>query len=495
MALPRIDGNDLVARLARAAQKAVAPPPAAKAPAPAMKKESEFSTGAGRALRDFSASGSLPSSGKTVSLEKAVRPDDGGSPPDERQIQAATDDLKNALATRKTAYSTGNFHAEEAADEDVSGAQARLKQAIKSSGQALQDVNMNYAYSQKDPAERIMVAEAAADLAGDQADAVAAKYGLQGDSNLEGRAPDGEHMTDAEKKKVSVASANATRDARELQGRMIDQLNQVADRSVADVRATGVSQADALKQLQPAAAGKTGQDVLFEKSGVPNTLGMTDAEKHDLYEKKFLATASKDAIAAYNSGQRVVLALRHDTSLSENGGKGEFDDRFVVLQKSPQVAHEYRACLDPNTQYGNGMRSTYNQTSSSVGPYASSDGNGKAEAYGRIAGGQTIRFQTGPDNKLYPPPNGGYRTQGDGNGDGDLNDNDYRTEDSNGFQLHGSAVGHTGSGGCITVPFYMWNDFKADATQGNSTVSVKNSPTWWPWSGSHNETTLYVAMA
>ncbi|MBX7099419.1 MAG: hypothetical protein K1X89_17020 [Myxococcaceae bacterium] len=415
-------------------------------------------------------------------------------------VRTALDDYKAARASAQEASGSGNFSRVEHSDEEVSAKRAKLKAAIDASGVPLDQVNEKFGAQSGDPAERMMIADVTAELARDKADAVAKKYGLT--PNLEGRNPDAEHIGEEDRKKVSPESDKASREARELEGKLQDQLLQVTDQSVATLRGQGLSREDAIATLKKS-AGPDAANVLEEKPGVPNTLGMTNDEKTQVYEKIFLEKASPDAKAAYERGEKVLLGVRHDTPVYANDGRGEFDDKFVVLQKphdgQPQLVKEYRACLDPNTQYGNGIRDNYDVKGKpeNMGQYSTYHEGGtfsdpSVDAYSRISGGQTIRMQTGPDGRLYPPPGGGYQVDADLNGDGVFNDGFSKTNPKNGYELHGSAVGHTGSGGCVTVPFYQWDEFQKTITGGQPTVSEKQGH--WPWSPSKDESTIYMTI-
>lgn len=479
-------------------------PVAAKAPS-TIDGRSSYSTGRDLALRDFATTGALPSNaqptkGTPGATAGAVGPVAQPKPTSSTaSVQSAVEQLKGAQATQQTAGTS--LSRQEHADLEVATARTKLKEAIDTSGIPLNQVNARFAQTSSSPADRLMVAEAAADLGKDKADAVAAKYGLQNDPNLEGRAPGGAHLAAADASRVSQQSADDTTKARLLEGQLQDQLLQTADRSVADLRGQGLSREQALGQLQKG-AGATAAEVLGEKSGVPNTLGMTQQEKGAVYLSRFQATASPEAKTAYERGERVVLGLRHDTPLSENDGKGVYDDRFVVLQKGSAgdvgLVKEYRACLDPNTKYGDSMRDTFDTKSdAAVGPYATAHADNPlnpfdsntVDAYGRITSGQTIRFQTGPDSTLYPPPDGGYQVQGDANGDGAWNDSATRSAKGNQYQLHHGATGHTGSGGCLTVPPSQWADFRSTILDGQPTVSSGHL-----WKSSQ-EQAVYVTLA
>ena len=209
---------------------------------------------------------------------------------------------------------------------------------------------------------------------------------------------------------------------------------------------------------------------------MPNTVGMTEQERAAIYEPNFLRDASPEARAAYEAGQPVTYAIRHDTPLSENNERGVFDDRYVVLQKNPETGevtvHEFDGAQDPNTQYGDGMRTTLPASGTGpleMGSYGSFGGqtvtpwgwSAEVSVYGRPADG-TILMTGGPkEGKIYPDGND-YQVEYDLNGDGVFNDPDsQRRAMDNGYQLHGGKTdySHTGSGGCLTIPPHQWNAY------------------------------------
>lgn len=410
-------------------------------------------------------------------------------------------DSDQALADVKTAEDHWSQGAQTRQQDDsrttqLSNAHDELKAAVKAEG-----ADAILARHPNDPAVRTQVAQAELDIANDNLAAQEAKIPNLGQVKAQDqgasdngmmknlRGPDGKPISMDQYKQLVAAREQVMVKQTALQHALNDR--------VLDMRAHGMSRTDALKQLRNedygAALGMT-SDTL-ENGQMPTTIGMTDAERSAYYEKNFLdnPATSAEAKQAYESGQPVVFAIHHDDTLDVNGGTGLYNDRFVVLQKTNgQVsAKEFDASLDPNTSYGVGStQSPYDLPGDApdgqVGQYAKNDTPWysmfttyswhRTYAPTRLADGQTIQMSTGPDGqqtdgwgtleKLYTPAGGGYKLQGDLNGDGIFgNDGQYATKlaDDNQFQLHAGKAdySHTGTDGCVTVPEYQWNDFRA----------------------------------
>ncbi len=381
-------------------------------------------------------------------------------------IEANANAVADAQEEFDVARQTGVPGYVDAAREDVQTAREDLYDAIDQGDIPLDEVNAWYAEQSDDPATRLIVAEVAAEIATDRADATAAEFDVG--PNEEGR--------------DQYAGTDETRDARRLEGEMQDELEQVAHETVAAFRAEGYSLEEAVAMARDVAGPRA--DPLFRDRGdVPSTVGMTEAERFAVYEPLLLENASPEAIEAFERGESVVLGLRDDSTVFENEGRGEFDDRFVVLQQRDDgtvSVREWRASLDPNTQYGAGLREGYAvpEPPEALGPHAHHEGDSRLNPFdddqifgwARLSGGQTIRLQEGPEDKLYPPPDGGYDVDIDLDGDGYFDDDATKTIGGNSYQLHGSATGHTGSGGCITVPFHHWPEFRDALVEGQPIV-------------------------
>ncbi|WP_426702989.1 hypothetical protein ACPPVV_08360 [Rhodanobacter sp. Col0626] len=400
---------------------------------------------------------------------------------------AENDTVKNAGTT--------NFRVGEATAENLSGARAELKQSVQSEG-----ADAILARHPNDPAVRSAVAQAGLDIAQDNLTAQENQIpnlhqvraqdqgATSGDAMKNLRGADGKPLSLAQYKQLVAAREQVMIKRTALQHDLNDQ--------VLSMRTNGMSRVDALSQLRNEGYGDTlgATSDTLENGKMPTTIGMTDAERGAYYERNFLdnPATSDDAKKAYQSGQPVILAVRHDTTLSANNEEGVYDDRFVVLQKTSGgvSAREFDSSQDPTTQYGDGLLNDFDLPGSAddgqVGKYAKNDTPWyqsfdtmswhRTYAPTRLADGQTIQLSTGPDGqqtdgwgtleKLYTPANGGYQVQGDLNGDGVFGNDgqrDHKTAGGNEFQLHAGKAdySHTGTDGCVTVPEYEWNDFRA----------------------------------
>jgi hypothetical protein len=380
-----------------------------------------------------------------------------GPPPrvNEMKTDLALIEVQNAQQDLAEASASGNFRQIDEATTALMDAQETLKQAVKAEGG-----NSARARHEGDPAGQMAISAANLANSQDHLRAVEAQIPNLNDipaQELESRLPPAQYQE----------LMAARRDV----GVKTDTLEQDVSAQALGMRAQGMTREGALNQLRAEGygyvIGPPGSEKL-QDGKIPNTLGMTENEKRDVYLPNFERNASPEARAAFDRGEPVVFAIRHDTPLSANGGLGEYDDRYVVMQKSPDgtvSVKEFDGCQDPNTQYGDGMRDQQfpDKVPDKLGPYADRYGSGMmtyVEAYSRVADG-TIKMVTGPNGGHLYPENGDYTTQGDINGDGIWNDNYYRPAMNNGFQLHAGKedYSHTGSGGCLTLPPHQWDEF------------------------------------
>ncbi|HVF51867.1 MAG TPA: peptidoglycan-binding protein, partial [Pyrinomonadaceae bacterium] len=95
-------------------------------------------------------------------------------------------------------------------------------------------------------------------------------------------------------------------------------------------------------------------DTRTERTGLPNTDGMTDAQKYDLYANYVQRNGSAGAREDLAAGRRVILGLRVPTSTHANNGRGAYDDRFVVLWRDgngTKRVSEFRGNTEPAAYY------------------------------------------------------------------------------------------------------------------------------------------------
>jgi hypothetical protein len=374
----------------------------------------------------------------------------------------ALGELQTAQQDMIEASDSGNFRRIDEALTALTEAQDNFKQAVEAEGAA-----SVLARHPNDPATKTAVSAAELAISQDKLAQVEAKI-----PNLKDIPP--QEMADRIQPPELYQDLI---DARTDVGNKSDALEHDLNAQVLGMRAQGMSREDALAQLRGQGYGHMlgSTNVELQNGKMPNTIGMNQNELMGVYLPNFERYASAEAIDAFNRGEPVIFAIRHDTPLQANGELGVYDDRYVVMQRSPGgVTHikEFDGSQDPNTQYGDGMRDMHEvpagQYPNEVGPYADArmepfgqSSFGLIDAYSRVADG-TIKFQTGPKADHLYPQNGDYMIEGDINGDGVFNDNYSRPAGNNGFQLHPGKpdYSHTGSGGCLTVPPHQWDEFE-----------------------------------
>ncbi len=207
--------------------------------------------------------------------------------------------------------------------------------------------------------------------------------------------------------------------------------------------------------------------------GLPDTTGMSEAERYDVYADYINEHGNEQAQQALANGDRVILGLRNDTDMDANGGNGRYDDRIVVLWRddagNPQV-EEFDANTEPNrwneenTQWGadidgDGDREMGRLREGTM-EYRMSSWNGGEPALRPVDGSQNGVVYDADDDGLYDA------------GDVAATDNDTLGRDvdfNSSFLFHaGYNDNITGSAGCQTLPPSVYDDFIASlGDQGN----------------------------
>ena len=87
------------------------------------------------------------------------------------------------------------------------------------------------------------------------------------------------------------------------------------------------------------------------RAGMPNTSGMDEAQKYDLYAQYFSRYGIN--VAALEGGARALLGLRVTSNMHVNQGLGEYNDRIVVLWRDAKGKHaqEFNATTEPSARY------------------------------------------------------------------------------------------------------------------------------------------------
>lgn len=101
----------------------------------------------------------------------------------------------------------------------------------------------------------------------------------------------------------------------------------------------------------PAPAPADGAAAAPTRPGMPVTSGMDEAHKYDLYAPYFSRYGVN--VAALDPGQRALLGLRVTSNQRANKGRGEYNDRIVVLWRdaSGKHAREFGATTEPSARY------------------------------------------------------------------------------------------------------------------------------------------------
>lgn len=202
---------------------------------------------------------------------------------------------------------------------------------------------------------------------------------------------------------------------------------------------------------QPAAAGGTGA-VATQRAGLPDTSGLSEAQKFDLYAQQVQAGGDATARNDLAAGQRVILGLRVDSAVNANGGQGTYDDRMVVLWKDAngtKHVREYSANTEPSSRYY------------AKGYGADINGDGRKEL-GRLQEG-SLRYSVGHSANLGDVlrPQQAYAVTRDTNHDNRFGAGDASTRSGSDFLFHAGGRSMTGSAGCQTLAPGDFRDFWA----------------------------------
>ena len=102
---------------------------------------------------------------------------------------------------------------------------------------------------------------------------------------------------------------------------------------------------------EPSAAAPSGGDAAPVRAGMPVTSGMDEAHKYDLYAPYFSRYGVN--VAALEPGTRALLGLRVTSDVHANKGRGEYNDRIVVLWRDAKGKHaqEFNATTEPSARY------------------------------------------------------------------------------------------------------------------------------------------------
>jgi len=203
-------------------------------------------------------------------------------------------------------------------------------------------------------------------------------------------------------------------------------------------------------------------DAGLDRPAMPNTTGLSVEQKFDVYSSIVQTRGNQAARDALNRGDKVILGLRKEDSTLVNGGKGEYNDRIVVLSRKDGVVHvdEFdRASTEPTAQYDANQKKNVASPRVPYGVDVTHDG---IPELGRVSEG-TVEMKpathptpwAGTNFALRPTPtavaNGVGNIERDSNHDGKFDSNDVRSNLDESFKIHAGSRSNTDSAGCSTI--------------------------------------------
>lgn len=248
----------------------------------------------------------------------------------------------------------------------------------------------------------------------------------------------------------TIAARNNTTVQALVQANNIDNQNLIfpGDR----LRIPGAANASPSSPTVPSAGSNTTQPgaagAQITPGQLPNTAGMSESHKHDLYANYINQFGNSTAKADLQNGKKVVLSLRVDTNTNANQGLGHYDDRMVLLwqdKNGVKHAQEFNANTEPSGWYEPGGRYSRNP----VGADFNGDGRGDQ---GRLADG-SYRYTVGAflGARALMSSNDQV-TQRDTNHNGKFDDDVTSPRSDYGMHVHIGSSNRTGSAGCLTLP-------------------------------------------
>jgi hypothetical protein len=140
--------------------------------------------------------------------------------------------------------------------------------------------------------------------------------------------------------------------------------------------------------------------------GLPFTGTLDANEKAELYTRMYRESASPEAITAFDNGEKVIFGMRNETPWNANSGRGVFDDRVVVLQKTDKgnaMHYEGAYNTEPAGSYDEASPNFgVSRTSSGPGSTQDVNGDGMKDA-GRLRGGETYIYKWSSTKPSYGP--------------------------------------------------------------------------------------------
>ncbi len=203
--------------------------------------------------------------------------------------------------------------------------------------------------------------------------------------------------------------------------------------------------------------------------GIPNTTGMSQAKKYELYSKYVAKNGDAQAKKDLAAGKRVIVGLRQNTDFGSGSAyRGTYDDRIVVMWKDAKGPHvaEFKSNTEPSRRWADDP----SQASKPVGELVEN----KTFHYQRGFRSGFGDVQSGGNNVLVPDLSyGNPAVRRDTNRDHKLNSKDkIYTGDwgGQGYYFHRGGTTDTYSAGCQTMDQGRFNTFW-DALGGQAKFS------------------------
>lgn len=217
------------------------------------------------------------------------------------------------------------------------------------------------------------------------------------------------------------------------------------------------------------------------------TANLSQAQQYDVYGSVVAVRGDARAHEAMGTQDRVILGLRDEDRTTTARGRGEYDDRLVVLWRDAEGSRHARefnnATTEPTAQYdGHAATVPRSPGFEDVARRTKVEGedvnNDRVKDLGRLAEGTTeMRATTHPRHghpaefALRPTPAavaaGAGRVERDSNGDGwfDARDTFGVQALNDTFKIHRGSSRNTDSAGCQTIGGGEYDDF-VDVVRG-----------------------------
>lgn len=198
----------------------------------------------------------------------------------------------------------------------------------------------------------------------------------------------------------------------------------------------------------PGAGGGTPTPGRVTPGRLPDTAGLSQTQKYNLYAAQVQQHGSAAAQADLAAGRRVILALRNDTDTRANRGQGAYDDRMVVLWREAdgtRHAVELRANTEPSGQYEPGGPYTRRAMGGNYGGDARGD-------QGRLVDGTYTHTRGTFLGERAMLAGNDQVTERDTNHNGRFDDGVRTARGGYGMHIHVGGQNNTYSAGCLTLP-------------------------------------------